>query len=218
MKIEMLRLAGSVLAAAALSAFVAGCGSGVKEGATKLAPVEIRDYRGENLGSIDDFRENSIRGPQTVDVDAYTLEVSGLVTTPRTYTYQQVLDHPKYSKVMTLHCIEGWSVKLLWEGVLLKDLFREAGVKPEATTVIFHCYDGYTTSLPLDYIVDRDIMLAYKMNGVVLPAERGFPFEVAAEDKWGYKWAKWVIWIELSNQSDYKGYWESRGYDNAADL
>lgn len=47
-------------------------------------------------------------------------------------------------------------------------------VNPEANTVIFHAYDGYTTSLPLDYIIDNNIMLAYKMNDVTLLPERGF--------------------------------------------
>ncbi len=56
------------------------------------------------------------------------------------------------------------------------------------------------------------------MNGVVLPPERGFPFQLVAEDKLGYKWAKWIDRIELSDNADYKGYWEQRGYDNDADF
>lgn len=158
----------------------------------ELKSVEIREYKGEKLGSIDDFRENSIEGPQQVDIDKYKLEITGLVKERKAYTYDEVLEHQHYSKVITIHCVEGWGVNLLWEGVLLKDLFDEAGVKPAANTVIFHCYDGYTTSLPLDFIIDNDILLAYKMNDVVLPPERGYPFEVVAEDKLGYKWAKWV--------------------------
>jgi len=62
------------------------------------------------------------------------------------------------------------------------------------------------------------ILLAYKMNGVVLPPERGAPFQLVAESKWGYKWIKWTTRIELSDDADYEGYWESRGYSNDADL
>jgi DMSO/TMAO reductase YedYZ molybdopterin-dependent catalytic subunit len=196
----------------------AACNRGLNERAAKLAAVQVSGYKGEKLGSIDDFRENSIKGPQTIDIDTYRLDVSGLVDTPRAYTYQQVLAHPRYSKVVVLNCVEGWSVKILWEGILIKDLLAEAGVKPDAVTVIFHGYEGYTTSLPLAYVVDRQIMLAHMMNGLVLPAERGFPFQVVAEDKLGYKWAKWVTRIELSGDPTYKGYWESRGYDNDAGL
>ncbi len=60
--------------------------------------------------------------------------------------------------------------------------------------------------------------MAYKMNGLTLPPERGFPFQLVAEKKWGYKWIKWITGIELSDDEDYRGYWESRGYSNEADL
>ena len=189
-----------------------------KSSAKELGSAEIREYQGEKLGSINDFRENSISGPQHVDMTTYKLAITGLVDKPVEYTYDEVLKHQDYSKVITINCVEGWSVKLLWEGVLVKDLLNEAGIKPEANTVIFHAYDGYTTSLPLKFIVDNNILIAYKMNDVTLPPERGYPFELVAEDKYGYKWIKWLTEIELSGNPDYTGYWESRGYSNEADL
>ncbi len=88
---------------------------------------------------------------------------------------------------------------------------------PEANTVIFYAYDGYSTSLPLDYIEKNDILLAYEMNNVTLPEDRGYPFQLVAEDKWGYKWIKWVTKIELSNDPSYRGYWEQRGYSIGGD-
>ena len=183
-----------------------------------LAAVQVTQYQGQMLGSIDNFRENSIKGPQVVDSAKYRLSITGLVASPKRLAYEEVLARPRYSKVVTIYCVEGWSVKCLWEGVRVKDLLNEAGIGPLANTVIFHGYDGYTTSLPLDYIVDKDIMIAYKINGLILPAERGYPFALVAEDKLGYKWIRWLTEIELSSDENYKGYWESRGYDNAADL
>lgn len=181
-----------------------------------LPDVEIREYEGENLSSINDFRENSIRGPQNVSIDQYTLTIRGLVQHELSYTYDQVITrYDSYRKVVTLNCVEGWDVKLLWEGVLLSDVFAGAGVLPAANTVIFRSVDGYSTSLPLDYIVQHDIMLAHKMNEVTLPPERGFPFQLVAESKWGYKWIKWVHEIELSDDPEFRGYWESFGYSNS---
>jgi DMSO/TMAO reductase YedYZ molybdopterin-dependent catalytic subunit len=107
---------------------------------------------------------------------------------------------------------------LLWEGVLIYDILKNANLKADANTVIFHCADGYTTSLPIDYIRDEKILLAYKVNGIILPKEYGFPFRVVAEAKYGYKWAKWVVGIEVTNDPNYKGYWESRGFSNEADI
>jgi DMSO/TMAO reductase YedYZ molybdopterin-dependent catalytic subunit len=195
---------------------VSGCGG---TSPSRLQPVEIREYQGEKLSSINDFRENSISGPQHVNLERYRLKISGLVENPKEYTYDEVINnHQSYQKVVGLDCVEGWSVAILWEGLLVKDLLAGAKVKPEAKVVIFYAYDGYTTSLPLDYIMNNNILMAYKMNGVTLPPERGFPFELVAESKWGYKWEKWVTQIELSDDVNYRGYWERQGYSNSADL
>jgi DMSO/TMAO reductase YedYZ molybdopterin-dependent catalytic subunit len=191
-----------------------GCTS---QQALSINGTEIKEYRGEKLGSVVDFRENSIKGPQKIDMSAYKLEVSGLVDSPKQYTYENALRHQSYSKVIQIDCVEGWSVKALWEGLLVKDLIDEAGAKPQANTVIFYAYDGYTTSFPLQYIRDKNILLAYKINNVTLPIQNGYPFQLAAEDKWGYKWIRWVTKIELSDDPNYRGYWESRGYNNNGD-
>jgi DMSO/TMAO reductase YedYZ molybdopterin-dependent catalytic subunit len=184
-----------------------------------LYPEEIREYEGQDLSSIGDFRENSIKGPQTLSESTYRLAITGLVNQSVEYTYSDVINgFQKYQKVVTLHCVEGWSVKILWEGFLLKDLLNEAGISPEAGVVIFYAYDGYSTSLPLNYVLDNDILIAYKMNGLTLPPERGFPFQLVAESKYGYKWIKWITQVELSNNSNYLGYWESRGFPNDANL
>lgn len=184
----------------------------------ELKVVEIRQYEGKRLDSMEDIRDLSIKGPQYIDSGDYRLEIVGLVDNPKEYTYEEVLEHQKYTKVITLYCVTGWDATVLWEGVLLKDLFDEVKVRPEANTVIFYAEDGYTTSLPLDYIISNYIMLADKVNNVTLVPERGFPFELVAENKLGYKWIKWVTKIELSDDESYEGYWESRGYSNKADI
>ncbi|VVB67103.1 Sulfoxide reductase catalytic subunit YedY [Candidatus Norongarragalina meridionalis] len=183
-----------------------------------LPSVEVREYNGERLSTADDFRENSISGPQYVDESAYRLKITGLVETPRSYTYDEVVNgHARYSKVVDLNCVEGWSVKILWEGVLVSDLLKEAKPLPGAKTVIFRAYDGYTSGFPLEYF-NNDIIMAYKMNNATLRPDRGFPFQLVAESKWGYKWVKWITEIELSNDTNFKGYWESRGYAKEGDL
>ena len=178
-----------------------------------LPSVEVLQYHGQKLDSVNAFVENSIKGPQNVDIKTYRMSVSGLVAKPATYTYDAVLSgEPTYTKVVQLDCVEGWSVKILWEGILLSDLIDRSAPSADATTVVFHAVDGYTTSLPLEFIRSHRILLAYKMNGIAIPPERGYPFMVVAEDHWGYKWAKWVTGIELSNDPKYLGYWEQRGY------
>jgi DMSO/TMAO reductase YedYZ molybdopterin-dependent catalytic subunit len=180
--------------------------------------VEVRDYQGERLDSIDAFRENSIKGPEHIDISSYKLTIDGLVDSPQSMSYEEVLSYPSYKKVVTLYCVEGWDATILWEGVLVNDLIDKAGPEEEANTVIFHASDGYTTSLPLDYIKDNGIILAFRMNDATIIPERGYPFQLVAEDRWGYKWIKWVTRIELSDDIAYKGYWEERGYNNDGSL
>jgi len=185
----------------------------------RLYPGEVREYKGENLSSIGHVQDNNILGNQIVNQSTYRLRVTGLVNETNEYSYSQVVNgFQNYEKVVTLHCVEGWNAKILWEGVLVRDLLDESIVDPAAKVVIFHAQDGYTTALPVSYFFEHDILLAYKMNGLILPSERGFPFELVAESKYGYKWIKWINQIELSANENYLGYWESRGFSNNADL
>lgn len=195
--------------------FFAGC---IKQD-IQLEGVEVREYQGEKLSSVNDFRENSIKGPQYINKTTYQLKITGLVNTPKNYSYDEVLNsYQHYKKVVTLDCVEGWSVTILWEGILVSDLIGVSEPLSNATVVIFKAIDGYTTSFPVNYIKSNNIILAHKMNNVTIPPERGFPFQLISESKWGYKWIKWVTEIELSNDTQYKGYWESRGYSNNGDL
>ena len=188
-------------------------------GPNALPAVEVRAYQGNDLSSIHDFHENSIRGPQYINTSDYRLTVTGLTNTTDVYTYQDILARfPHYTRVVTLFCVEGWDVTILWEGVLVRDLIRKAGIDPRANTVIFTAHDGYTTSFPLDYLMNHDILMAYRMNNVTLPAERGYPFQLVAQDKWGYKWIKWIEKIQVSDDPNYQGYWEQRGYSNTGEL
>jgi DMSO/TMAO reductase YedYZ molybdopterin-dependent catalytic subunit len=195
-----------LLSAAAALALAPAVTRGQETG--KGTAPELRDCKGEN----------SIEGPQRVDIKAYRLKVGGLVDKPLSLTYDEVVARPAESRVIVIHCVEGWKFKVLWEGVPLAALIDAAGAKASANTVIFRTAEGYATSLPLAYVRQKNILLAFKMNGLTMPEARGFPFEVAAEGKWGYKWARWVKEIELSDNPDFRGYWESRGYNNNGDL
>ena len=185
----------------------------------QLEPVEIREYQGERLSSLNDFNENAIKGTQRVDINEYILEIAGLVQETKKFTYNEIINNfGRYKKVATLDCVEGWLVKILWEGILVKDLIGKDNILPKAKIIIFHAYDGYTTSFPVDYIFDNNILLAYKANEIILPSNRGFPFMLVAESKWGYKWIKWVNKIEISDDEAFRGFWESRGYANEGDI
>jgi len=189
-----------------------------------LYPGEVTQYQGQNLTSIIDFLGDinqhpdvAIDGTQYINQTTYRLSVTGLVSNTSEYTYDELINNfQSVQQVGTLLCVEGWSITMLWQGIPIQDFLQEAGASPNATTLIFYASDGYTTELPINYVVQNNLILAYKVNNVTLPAAAGFPLMLVAQNQYGYKWIKWVTRIDVSNDSSYLGYWESRGYPNNA--
>lgn len=204
---------GVFLAAAAAVLFLAAA----RAWADEQKPVEITEFQGTKLSPFDKTYLSSMKGTQTVDPAAYRLEISGLVDSPQTLTYEEVLGLPGATRLVTIHCVEGWTETLLFEGVRISDLIDRALPGRGVKTVIFWAVDGYSSSLDYQLVKDRDLILAAKVNGLTLSPVRGFPFQVVAQDKFGYKWVRWVSKIVLSDQP-FKGYTENMGYSNEADL
>jgi len=182
--------------------------------------AEAIEFQGTDLTPIKDQDNNALAGTKVIDRDSYRLTVDGLVENPLTISYDQLLVYPQESWLMDLNCVEGWNFTAKWTGPALNSIFNDARVKPDAKIAIFYTADapdeGYT-SLDLSYIIENNIIIALKLNDITLPQDRGFPFQVVAKSKYGYKWAKWVDHIELSSDTDFRGYWESYGYNNNAD-
>jgi DMSO/TMAO reductase YedYZ molybdopterin-dependent catalytic subunit len=185
--------------------------------ASQNYPGEIRVYKGQPLDSINDFQTEAINGNQDINITTYTLSITGMVPQEIVLNYTQVVNnHPHNQSVVTLHCVTGWQVTVLWEGVLVKDLLEESHYDTNAPILIINCADGYNTSLPIQYVIDNNVMLAYKVNNVTLPKSEGYPFQLVCPGKLGYKWAKWVTSLDVSDDTSFRGYWESRGYSNDA--
>ena len=194
-----------------------GCVSEKKGPGVYDNQTENISYQGKSLTPISEQRNNAIKGTQYIDRESYRLQVDGLVEIPRNFTYEEILKLPETSKIVDLNCVEGWSFTAKWTGVKIADLFNETGTLENSTTAIFYSADGYSTSLDLDYLLKNNIILAYRLNDVTMPHDKGFPLQLVAESKYGYKWAKWIVRIELSDLP-YRGYWEQRGYNNTADV
>jgi DMSO/TMAO reductase YedYZ molybdopterin-dependent catalytic subunit len=182
--------------------------------------IEATEFQGVKLTPIRDQNNNALSGTQHIEKTTYRLKVDGLVDNPLSFTYSDLLAFPQESRLTDLNCVEGWSFTAKWMGPLLEALFTDAKARPEAKIAIFHTTDvpeGYS-SLDLSYISDNKIIIAMTLNDITLPDDRGFPFQVVAYSKFGYKWAKWITEIELSSDTSFRGYWEKYGYNNNADI
>lgn len=197
--------------AAALS-----CNAGVVPSTPQVE--EATEYLGTKLTPIAQQGNNALKGTQHLDRTTYRLLVEGLVEQSLSLSYDDLLALPAESRLTDLNCVEGWNFTAKWTGPTLASILGRAKPKPGVRTVVFHTSDasGYT-SLDFNYTMEKSIIIALRLNDVTLPADRGFPFQVVAESKFGYKWAKWVTSIELTD-GDFRGYWEQRGFNNDADI
>ena len=182
-----------------------------------LPEVEAKEFQGLELTPLSQQRSTEISGTQYLDRNSYRLSVTGLVENNLNYSYDDLLTLPAYTEVVYMLCVEGWGYTAKWTGFRLIDLLDIAGLKSNATYIVFRCSDGYTTGLPLSYLRGNQTLIAYGINDVTLPPEHGFPARLVAVNKYGYKWAKWITTIEVGDKV-VQGYWESWGYSNDGDI
>jgi hypothetical protein len=153
--------------------------------------------------------------PQRLDniLANWQLSVGGLVENELSLTFDQLVDLPSHDPVVDFHCVEGWSVyDVPWNGVHLSRLFEQANVLSNATHVnFFSLGDEYSESLPLDVALETNTFLAYGVGGSSLSIKHGFPVRVVIPRLFGYKSAKFVERIELSDHA-IEGFWVDRGY------
>jgi len=153
--------------------------------------------------------------------DPYDLVISGLVDHPINFTYSELQRFPMVSEVALMQCVgdpEGnWAQLYNWTGIPILFLLDVTGVKAGATEVVFYASDGFSSSLPIERALHPTTILALQANGTVLSDSNGYPYRLVVPCKWGYKWVKWITEIEVVDY-DYKGYYESRGYSDEADI
>ena len=170
--------------------------------------------------SEQNFFTLAISGVPSIDIDEWSLKISGLVKNPQVLDYKDILLMPQVSVYATLETISnpiGGSLigNAIWTGVPLKYILEEAVMDSSAYKVIFYCEDGYSTAITIEEALKEDVIIAYNMNGRALAGEHGFPARVVIPEKYGMKWAKWINEIEVTDE-DYKGFWEIRGWSDYA--
>jgi len=147
----------------------------------------------------------------------WKLKVWGEVEEPRTYSWEEFLKLPQTKLKADFHCVTTWSrYDDVWEGVLFRDLVGTVKVKPSAKHVMQHAYGGYTTNLPLEWLLNEDVILTHTVNGKPLERDHGGPVRVFTPRRYAWKGAKWINGLEFM-ELDRPGFWEQNGYSNTAD-
>jgi DMSO/TMAO reductase YedYZ molybdopterin-dependent catalytic subunit len=154
-----------------------------------------------------------------VDVAGWTLDVAGHVDRPFSLTFDELLALDSVEEVVTMQCVSnevgGYLVgNAVWQGVPLRDLLDRAGVQEAGEQVVGVSVDGFTAGFPRQLLVDdRTALVAYAMNGELLPARNGFPARLVVAGLYGYVSAtKWLRTIELTRLDEVDGFWIPRGW------
>ncbi|HEX8239536.1 MAG TPA: molybdopterin-binding protein [Allosphingosinicella sp.] len=188
-----------------------------------------REYGAADMSPV--FRTNGNVMPASADYRAHLesgfadwrLIVDGLVARPLSLSLDRIRRLPARTQITRHDCVEGWSAIGKWTGVPLRLLLQGAGLRSEARYIVFHCADDfngipYYESIDLVDAFHPQTILAWGMNGRLLPVGHGAPLRLRVERQLGYKHAKFVMRVEAVASLAVLGlgkggYWEDRsGY------
>jgi DMSO/TMAO reductase YedYZ molybdopterin-dependent catalytic subunit len=155
-----------------------------------------------------------------VDPATWRLRVGGAVDHPFALTYQQLVGLPAAEQFQTLECISNpvggdLMSTAVWTGIPMRDLLGRAGVRAGAVEVVSSSIGGYSDSITLEQAMRPTTLIAFGMDGHVLPRAHGFPARLLVPGLYGMKQPKWLEAIGVVDRP-YVGYWEQRGWIKAA--
>jgi DMSO/TMAO reductase YedYZ molybdopterin-dependent catalytic subunit len=149
---------------------------------------------------------------QPVDGATWKFEVSGLVRDRKSWTADEIYRLPEQEMIIKHICVEGWDYIGQWSGVNLRMFLERIGADTTAKFIGFHCADGYTESIDMATALHPQTMLATKYAGDILPQPFGFPLRLRTATKLGFKNAKWLTAMEVTNQHPVT-YYEKEGFN-----
>jgi DMSO/TMAO reductase YedYZ molybdopterin-dependent catalytic subunit len=165
--------------------------------------TEVKNFPILDLGILPDINK-----------EKWQLNVFGLVEHELNLDWDAFNQLPQITDVSDFHCVTRWSrLDMDWQGVLAKELLLLANPLPQAKFVTLYSYDGYTTNLPLNALLDDDVIIAHSVLGYPLTTAHGGPVRLVVPKRYAWKSAKWIKAIEF-HAEDKPGFWEARGYHN----
>ena len=225
---QVMRGAGYLLVAAGIFDIIARplwqwlrqSGAGLVSGGSGVFP-NINGLAREVSPTADFYQVSKNAFDPQVKLNSWKLEVAGNLDHPLTLTYADIKSLPAIEQYATLECISnevGGALldNALWRGVKLRDVLERAHLKPGVLKIVLHGSDNYSDSIPLDRAIQEGTLLAYAMNGEPLNAVHGFPLRLIVPGIYGMKNVKWITRIGAVDY-DFKGYWQSRGWDDRAE-
>ncbi len=153
-----------------------------------------------------------IEDVKPVDGAAWKLELAGLIEDKRPWTAQQLYQLPEQELIIRHICVEGWDYIGQWSGPNLRSFLQRIGADLTAKYVVFVCADNYTESIDMPTALHPQTILATKYANSFITDPFGYPMRLRTSTKLGYKNAKWVKAIEVTNTFD-ETFWSKQGFN-----
>ncbi|MGC2289416.1 MAG: sulfite oxidase-like oxidoreductase [Thermoplasmata archaeon] len=155
--------------------------------------------------------------PYQLTRENWNLKLSGEVEVPQTLSFAELLALPQRDVTTDIHCVTSWTKRdTVWTGVPFRVIADRVRPRPTARFVIMECEQGFTTSLPIEPLLEDTVLVAHTYANAPLPAEHGGPVRMFVPKRYFYKSAKWLRGLRFV-EKDEPGFWEVRGYSNVAD-
>ena len=154
--------------------------------------------------------------PGKLNREGWGIEVSGLCSKPKTFTWQELIALPKSIADARLTSVTRFSVRGRWGGVKVADLLDAVQADSGSHYIRFWSYRMiYDTTIPIEVALRERTLLAYEFDSEYLEEDYGGPVRGFCPYLWGYKSAKSVVKVELMDHY-ISGFWEQRGYPDDA--
>lgn len=147
-----------------------------------------------------------------LDFENWNLSVSGAVQKTGDYKLAQVQALPRVRQNTRHVCVEGWDVIGRFGGARLSEFLALIGADTTAKFVTVACADDYYESLDMATALHPQTLLCYEMYDQPLTREHGAPLRLNIPTKIGYKQAKYLTKLSVTNVLEKVGYWEDQGY------
>ena len=158
-----------------------------------------------------------------VDPLGWRLTIGGRVGRPLVLSLEELRARPAIEVTATMECAGNGRARLTprafsqpwldeavgtarWRGVPLRPLLEECGVNDDAVEVLFTALDrgtengveqDFARSLPLAEALRDEVLLAYEINGQLLPPQHGFPLRLLVPGWYGMTNVKWLAGITV---------------------
>ena len=156
------------------------------------------------------------RNAHTLKTRPWTVSVEGLVNKPKVWDIDALLKlAPMEERVYRFRCVEGWSMVIPWIGYSLSHLIKASEPQGSAKYIEFISLADpkqmpgvnsrvlnwpYTEGLRLDEAMNPLALLTFGLYGEVLPNQNGAPVRINVPWKYGFKSAKSIVKIRITDK------------------